>query len=114
MEIPERWDPISKICNAGQRYIDNVLNYAIYLIFKLYAINCYTLFYVFIIIICYILWKLKLLFLFQGAKQEQLAGTIQNDILKEFMVRNTYIYPPDISMKIIGDIFAYTSQVLWW
>ena len=37
-------------------------------------------------------------------------GTIQNDILKEFMVRNTYIYPPDASMKIIGDIFSYTSQ----
>ncbi|MDP0497189.1 MAG: methylmalonyl-CoA mutase [Verrucomicrobiota bacterium JB024] len=46
----------------------------------------------------------------QGAKLEELAGTIQNDILKEFMVRNTYIYPPEPSMKIIGDIFAYTSQ----
>ncbi|XP_031563694.1 methylmalonyl-CoA mutase, mitochondrial-like [Actinia tenebrosa] len=46
----------------------------------------------------------------QGAKQDQLAGTIQNDILKEFMVRNTYIYPPDTSMNIVGDIFAYTSQ----
>lgn len=46
----------------------------------------------------------------QGAKLEQLAGTIQNDILKEFMVRNTYIYPPSPSMKIIGDIFAYTSK----
>jgi len=46
----------------------------------------------------------------QGVKQEQLTGTIQNDILKEFMVRNTYIYPPDSSMKIIGDIFSYTSQ----
>lgn len=46
----------------------------------------------------------------QGVKQEQLAGTIQNDILKEFMVRNTYIYPPKPSMKIISDIFAYTSQ----
>lgn len=46
----------------------------------------------------------------QGAKLEQLAGTIQNDILKEFMVRNTYIYPPTPSMKIIGDIFAYTSK----
>ena len=45
----------------------------------------------------------------QGVKPEQLAGTIQNDILKEFMVRNTYIYPPAPSMKIIGDIFAYTS-----
>ena len=46
----------------------------------------------------------------QGVKPEQLAGTIQNDILKEFMVRNTYIYPPKPSMRIIGDIFAYTSQ----
>ena len=46
----------------------------------------------------------------QGASLEQLAGTIQNDILKEYMVRNTYIYPPDFSMKIIGDIFNYTSQ----
>ena len=46
----------------------------------------------------------------QGAKQSELAGTIQNDILKEFMVRNTYIFPPDPSMKIIGDIFEYTTQ----
>ncbi|PTX99050.1 methylmalonyl-CoA mutase [Opitutus sp. ER46] len=46
----------------------------------------------------------------QGAKLEELAGTIQNDILKEFMVRNTYIYPPAPSMKIIADIFAFTSQ----
>jgi len=46
----------------------------------------------------------------QGVEQKQLTGTIQNDILKEFMVRNTYIYPPDASMKIIGDIFAYTSK----
>ncbi len=46
----------------------------------------------------------------QGVKQEQLAGTIQNDILKEYMVRNTYIYPPTPSMKIIADIFEYTSQ----
>lgn len=46
----------------------------------------------------------------QGVSQEQLAGTIQNDILKEFMVRNTYIYPPKHSMKIIADIFEYTSQ----
>ncbi len=46
----------------------------------------------------------------QGVAQEQLAGTIQNDILKEFMVRNTYIYPPKPSMKIIADIFAYTAQ----
>ena len=45
----------------------------------------------------------------QGVKPEQLAGTIQNDILKEFMVRNTYIYPPTPSMKIIADIFAFTS-----
>jgi methylmalonyl-CoA mutase len=46
----------------------------------------------------------------QGVPPEKLAGTIQNDILKEFMVRNTYIYPPTPSMKIISDIFAYTSQ----
>jgi len=46
----------------------------------------------------------------QGCSLDQLAGTIQNDILKEFMVRNTYIYPPAPSMKIIGDIFEYTSQ----
>lgn len=46
----------------------------------------------------------------QGVKQELLSGTIQNDILKEFMVRNTYIYPPTPSMKIIADIFEYTSQ----
>ncbi|WP_340111582.1 methylmalonyl-CoA mutase [Maribellus mangrovi] len=46
----------------------------------------------------------------QGATLEQLSGTIQNDILKEFMVRNTYIYPPEFSMKIIADIFEYTSQ----
>lgn len=45
----------------------------------------------------------------QGAKTEELTGTIQNDILKEFMVRNTYIYPPEFSMRIIGDIFAYTA-----
>ncbi|WP_019926642.1 methylmalonyl-CoA mutase [Nocardia sp. BMG111209] len=45
----------------------------------------------------------------QGVKPEQLAGTIQNDILKEFMVRNTYIYPPKPSMRIISDIFVYTS-----
>ncbi|MGB3955654.1 MAG: methylmalonyl-CoA mutase [Brooklawnia sp.] len=45
----------------------------------------------------------------QGVKPEQLAGTIQNDILKEFMVRNTYIYPPDPSMRIVSDIFAFTS-----
>src|SRR5574344_510638 len=46
----------------------------------------------------------------QGAKLEEMAGTIQNDILKEFMVRNTYIYPPAFSMKIISDIFEFTSQ----
>ncbi|MCH2633756.1 MAG: methylmalonyl-CoA mutase [Acidimicrobiales bacterium] len=46
----------------------------------------------------------------QGVGPEQLAGTIQNDILKEFMVRNTYIYPPKPSMRIIGDIFEFTSQ----
>jgi methylmalonyl-CoA mutase len=46
----------------------------------------------------------------QGVKPEQLAGTIQNDILKEFMVRNTYIYPPAPSMRIISDIFSYTSS----
>ncbi len=46
----------------------------------------------------------------QGCELNQLSGTIQNDILKEFMVRNTYIYPPKPSMRIIGDIFEYTSQ----
>ena len=46
----------------------------------------------------------------QGVRQEQLTGTIQNDILKEYMVRNTYIYPPEPSMRIIADIFAYTAQ----
>ena len=46
----------------------------------------------------------------QGAKLEELTGTIQNDILKEFMVRNTYIYPPEMSMRIIGDIFEFTSR----
>ena len=48
----------------------------------------------------------------QGATLEQLQGTIQNDILKEFMVRNTYIYPPKFSMKIIADIFEYTSKYM--
>ncbi len=48
----------------------------------------------------------------QGCSLEQLSGTIQNDILKEFMVRNTYIYPPEPSMRIIGDIFAYTSRFM--
>ena len=46
----------------------------------------------------------------QGVPPEKLSGTIQNDILKEFMVRNTYIYPPAPSMRIISDIFAFTSQ----
>lgn len=46
----------------------------------------------------------------QGVRLDQLAGTIQNDILKEFMVRNTYIYPPEFSMKIIADIFEYTAK----
>ncbi len=46
----------------------------------------------------------------QGASLDQMAGTIQNDILKEFMVRNTYIYPPEFSMKIIADIFEYTAK----
>jgi len=48
----------------------------------------------------------------QGVKQEQLAGTIQNDILKEFMVRNTYIYPPQPSIRIIADIIEYTSKYM--
>ena len=46
----------------------------------------------------------------QGVRLDQMAGTIQNDILKEFMVRNTYIYPPEFSMRIIADIFEYTSK----
>ena len=46
----------------------------------------------------------------QGVPSEKLTGTIQNDILKEFMVRNTYIYPPAPSMRIIADTFAYTSK----
>ena len=46
----------------------------------------------------------------QGVKHDQLSGTIQNDILKEFMVRNTYIYPPEPSMRIVGDIIEYTSK----
>ena len=46
----------------------------------------------------------------QGVLPNQLSGTIQNDILKEFMVRNTYIYPPEPSMRIIGDIFSYVSN----
>lgn len=48
----------------------------------------------------------------QGVKLDQLAGTIQNDILKEYMVRNTYIYPPDISLRIISDIFKFTSEYM--
>ena len=48
----------------------------------------------------------------QGVKASELSGTIQNDILKEFMVRNTYIYPPTPSMKIIADIFEYTSKYM--
>jgi methylmalonyl-CoA mutase len=47
----------------------------------------------------------------KGAKQSELSGTIQNDILKEFMVRNTFIYPPGPSMRIIADIFEYTAKV---
>ena len=46
----------------------------------------------------------------QGVSPEHLSGTIQNDILKEFMVRNTYIYPPEPSMRIIADIFKYTAE----
>ncbi len=48
----------------------------------------------------------------QGVPKEKLSGTIQNDILKEYMVRNTYIYPPEISMRIIADIFEYTSKYM--
>jgi methylmalonyl-CoA mutase len=48
----------------------------------------------------------------QGVSKEKLAGTIQNDILKEYMVRNTYIYPPEMSMKIIADIFEYTAKYM--
>src|ERR1700727_55833 len=48
----------------------------------------------------------------QGVKTQQLSGTIQNDILKEFMVRNTYIYPPEGSMRIVGDIFRYCSEYM--
>lgn len=48
----------------------------------------------------------------QGVSQEKLSGTIQNDILKEYMVRNTYIYPPEMSMRIIADIFEYTSNYM--
>ena len=47
----------------------------------------------------------------QGANLDELKGTIQNDILKEFMVRNTFIYPPDMSMRIIADIFSFTAKV---
>ena len=48
----------------------------------------------------------------QGVTPDRLAGTIQNDILKEFMVRNTYIYPPNPSMRIISNIFEYTSMMM--
>ena len=48
----------------------------------------------------------------QGVSQHQLTGTIQNDILKEYMVRNTYIYPPKESLRIIQDIFSYTSEYM--
>ncbi|GAB3022699.1 methylmalonyl-CoA mutase [Spirosoma pulveris] len=48
----------------------------------------------------------------QGVSPEKLSGTIQNDILKEFMVRNTYIYPPEPSMRLVGDIFSYTAQYM--
>src|SRR5213079_828596 len=48
----------------------------------------------------------------QGVAQDQLSGTIQNDILKEYMVRNTYIYPPEPSMRIVGDIIEYTSKAM--
>src|SRR5690625_6136470 len=46
----------------------------------------------------------------QGVRPEQLTGTIQNDILKEYLVRNTYIYPPEASMRIVSDIFRFTRQ----
>lgn len=46
----------------------------------------------------------------QGVEQKALQGTVQNDVLKEFMVRNTFIYPPRPSMRVIGDIFGYTSE----
>src|SRR5690554_1921901 len=48
----------------------------------------------------------------QGVRPEQLSGTIQNDILKEYMVRNTYIYPPEPSMRIVADIFGYTARYM--
>ena len=48
----------------------------------------------------------------QGVSQNKLSGTIQNDILKEFMVRNTYIYPPEPSMRIVSDIIEYTSKFM--
>merc|ERR1711991_537221 len=48
----------------------------------------------------------------QGVSPEKLTGTIQNDILKEYMVRNTFIYPPEGSMRIISDIFAYTAATM--
>jgi methylmalonyl-CoA mutase len=48
----------------------------------------------------------------QGVPLDKLSGTIQNDILKEYMVRNTYIYPPEASMRIVADIFAFTSKYM--
>ena len=62
---------------------------------------------------CYVVWVCYCIIdpMLQGAKQAELAGTIQNDILKEFMVRNTYIFPPEPSMNVIADIFSYMSQV---
>src|SRR5690606_23438856 len=48
----------------------------------------------------------------QGVQPQQLSGTIQNDILKEFMVRNTYIYPPEPSMRIVADVFSYTTRYM--
>jgi len=62
-------------------------------------------------IICETVFCIMLLWNWQGAQQVELAGTIQNDILKEFMVRNTYIFPPEPSMHIIADIFSYLSKV---
>src|SRR5690606_7354732 len=48
----------------------------------------------------------------QGVKPHELSGTIQNDILKEFMVRNTYIYPPEPSIRIVADVFSYTTRYM--
>jgi methylmalonyl-CoA mutase len=55
--------------------------------------------------------KWQYVFVWQGVRLDELSGTIQNDILKEFMVRNTYIYPPEPSMRIVSDIFKYTAKV---